>query len=535
MIAIEGKTIGAVFDEATRTWPDAPFLIEPAKTGGAPRILSYAEAAAEVDRLSAALSGAGYGHGHRIATLIGNRPEFFLMRLAMNRLGISIVPVNPDYRAGEIAYLIDDSGADLALAEASRRDLMAAGVAEAESGPPLVLFEDIFAGPPTPAAPPPLAGPPTPATEASLVYTSGTTGRPKGCILSHEAELMYGESYLLIPPPIGLREASERILNPLPLYHVNAGGITFFGVLLSGNAQVIPERFSASNWWRDIRDTGATIFHYLGVIIPVLMADKTVGKADIGALRCALGAGVEPALHDPFEERFGIPLIECWGMTEMCRVLAIAEEPRMTDTRAIGRPRAGLEVRVLDQDGNEVPRGTPGEMCIRHSAETPGKGFFSGYHNKPEATAEAWRGGWFHTGDTVSMDESGMIFFIDRAKNIIRRSGENIAAAEVENCLFEDERVVAVACVAAPDEMRDEEVLACVVLAEETEKSEATARALFDHAFRRLAYFKPPGWIRFMDALPVTGTQKVLKHKIFQPDEDPRAGAFDFRALKRRG
>ncbi|MEM7547727.1 MAG: AMP-binding protein [Pseudomonadota bacterium] len=534
MIDCDGKTIGEVFGEAAARWPDAPFLIAPQQEGGNPVLMTYGDTKAAVDACAARLANAGYGHGHRVALLMGNRPEFFILKLAFAALGISCVPVNPDYRPAELAYLLEDSGADLAVAEDHRADLMRAGIAEAATNPPMVLFEEmaqILAA----LRPVPIEGPPVPETESSLIYTSGTTGRPKGCIISHEAELMYGASYLLIPPPLRLRTGEDRVLNPLPLFHVNAGIITFFGVMLAGAAQVVPERFSMTTWWRDIRDTGSTIFHYLGVIISVIMADKTARKADIGNLRAALGAGVEPALHGPFEDRFGIPLIECWGMSEMCRVLFIAEEPRMIDTRAIGRARTDLECRIVDHHDREVPRGTPGELCIRHSAKTPRRGFFSGYLNKPEATAEAWRGGWFHTGDTMMMDDSGMIFFIDRAKNIIRRAGENIAAAEVENCLFEDPRVTAVACVAAPDDIREEEVLACIVLDDQTEPSEAMARALFDHAFARMAYFKPPGWIRFLDALPVTGTQKVIKHKIFADGEDPREGAFDFRHLKKRG
>ncbi|MEX2520238.1 MAG: AMP-binding protein [Paracoccaceae bacterium] len=535
MIESDGKTIGEVFDEAAARWPEAAFLIAPAPDGGAPRILSYAEAARAVARHAAALAAAGYGHGDRAALLMGNRPEFFLLKLAMSRLGISLVPVNPDYRAGEVAYLIDDSGVDLLLTEAARRDLMEAGLAEAAGSPPLAIFEEMEAGLPRKTGVRREAGPPAPATEASLIYTSGTTGRPKGCVISHEAELMYGAAYLLIPAPVGLREAGERVLNPLPLFHVNAGILSFHAVMLSGNAQIIPERFSGSTWWRDIAATKSTVFHYLGVIISVLMTDKSAGKAEAASLRAAIGAGVEPALHGAFEARFGLPLIEVWGMTEMCRIIAIAEEPRMIDTRAVGRARPDLECRIVDQEGRDAAPGEPGELALRHSAATPRKGFFSGYLNKPEATEEAWLGGWFHTGDTMSMDESGTIFFIDRAKNIIRRAGENIAAAEVENCLFEDERVAAVACVAAPDEIREEEVLACVVLAEGVAADAATARALFDHAFARLAYFKPPGWVRFMAALPVTGTQKVLKHKIFPEGADPRDGAFDFRALKKRG
>lgn len=140
-------------------------------------------------------------------------------------------------------------------------------------------------------------------------------------MLSHETELMYGAAYLNIPPPVGLRETGERALNPLPLFHVNAGILSIFGVILSGNAQIIPERFSALTWWRDIAATGATIFHYLGVIISLLMTDKSAGKAAASGLRAGLGAGLEPALHGAFEDRFGTPLIEIWGMTEMCRRL----------------------------------------------------------------------------------------------------------------------------------------------------------------------------------------------------------------------
>lgn len=532
MIDADGKTIGETWAEAVQRWPEADFLVEPDEAGGAPRAWTYAAANAEVDALATRLAAAGFGPGHRIALLMGNCASFFIIKLACARLGASLVPVNPDYRPSEVAYLIDDSAADLLIVESARADLMRDGVAEADRSPPIFVF-GAGATFPTAEAPPPHAEI-TPATEGCLIYTSGTTGRPKGCVISHEAELMYGASYLIAPAPVGLRTCGDRILNPLPLFHVNAGVITFFGTLLSGNAQIIPARFSASTWWRDCRATKATVFHYLGVVISVLMAETDSGPDDIGAIRVGFGAGVEPALHGAFEERFKTPLVECWGMTEMCRVLVVAEEPRMIHTRAMGRARPDLEVRVVDEDDRDVPPNAPGEMILRHSAATPRKGFFTEYLNKPDATAEAWRGGWFHTGDTVTMDESGMVFFVDRKKNIIRRAGENIAAAEVENCLFEDHRVIAVACVAAPDDIREEEVLACIVLADGVAPSEATARALFDHAFGRLAYFKPPGWIKFMDALPVTGTQKVVKHRIFAPGEDPRDGAFDFRALKKR-
>jgi acyl-CoA synthetase (AMP-forming)/AMP-acid ligase II len=536
MIQIDGRTIDDVFREAVAAWPGAAFLAAPATPTVPTYDITYREANAAVTQIAEALTSAGYGAGTRIALLLGTRPDHYIVKLAANRTGASIVPINPDYCASELAYVLEDSAATLAIADESHAALMRGALAELSVPPHFALFETLNQKLPhaaTPARPAPL----TPQSEASLLYTSGTTGRPKGCILSHEYELMCGDSYRQAGEPIALQINCDRILNPLPAFHINAGIVTFFGALLTGNCLIQPERFSASTWWKDIADTRTTVFHYLGVVISVLLADRTAGPEKLATLRVGFGAGVEPALHVEFEQRFGIPLIECWGMTEMCRVLVVDQEPRMIDTRAMGRPRDGLEVMVVGENDTEVSCGTPGEMVVRHSAETPRKGAFSAYLNKPEATAEAWRGGWFHTGDTVTMDESGMVFFVDRAKNIIRRAGENIAAAEVENCLFEDPRITAVACLAAPDDIREEEVMACIVLTPGTPRNEATARALFDHAFARIAYFKPPGYVLFVDELPVTGTQKVVKHKIFAGGEDPlaRPGIYDFRHLKKRG
>ncbi len=535
MIAIDGKTVDQAFVEAATLWPEAPLVIAP-ESGDAPvRLLSYREMDQAAAALAGALTAAGYGRGLRAAVLVGATPEHYMIKLALNRIGMSCVPVNPDYVASELAYLLEDSGAVLAIASDPYARQMRAGIAAAASDPRFVLFDDMLERlPHAPAQPSVMPGAVSPQDEASLLYTSGTTGHPKGCILSHEYELMVGDTYARCGGMVSLREGQERILNPLPAFHVNAGVLTFFAAMLSGNALIQPERFSASSWWRDIADCGATVFHYLGVVISVLLAEEGTGPEVTANLRFGLGAGVDPSLHGVFEERFGLPLIEVWGMTEMCRMIHCSKEPRQIDTRAMGRAREDLEVRVVDEAGHDVPPGTPGQMLIRHSAATPRKGFFSGYLNKPEATEEVWTGGWFHTGDTVTMDDSGMVFFVDRSKNIIRRAGENIAAAEVENTLFDDPRVVNVACLAVPDPVREEEVMACIVLAPGVPADAATARAIFDAAFARMAYYKPPGWVRFLDELPVTGTQKVVKHKIFGDGEDVFAGAFDLRALKKR-
>lgn len=244
-------------------------------------------------------------------------------------------------------------------------------------------------------------------------------------------------------------------------------------------------------------------------------------------------------MHAQFEERFGLPLVELWGMTEILRVVSDHQAPRQVGTRAFGRAESGLEVFVVDDTGAEVPAGQPGEMWVRHSAATPRKDFFSGYLDDPEATEAAWRGGWFHTGDIVTRDASGMQRFMDRRKNIIRRSGENIAAAEVEALLLTHPLVHQAAVISVPDAVREEEMLACVVLDPTAAAGLAhgdAARTLQDFCLRELVYCKAPGWWWFAHEIPTTGTQKIQKHRIFPAGSDPRAlaGMVDLCRRKKR-
>ena len=528
-------TIFKSFEDICRKTPSAPFLISPSRNQKGMTTFSYQETFEKAYKISTIFSDNGYGNNLRVATLLGSTPAHYIVKLALNKIGVSVVPINPDYSPDETAYLLADSGSVLAICAEHYMKQLKTAIAYKDLSVPIVTYdeiENIHTLKPSSDLGTQVHG----KTEASLLYTSGTTGRPKGCILSHEYELMCGEVYANIGAPISLSFGKDKILNPLPSYHINAGIVTFFAAMLTGNSLIQPERFSISNWWEDINETEATIFHYLGVIIAVLLSDQSATKASLGKLRVGFGAGVEPALHQEFETRFGIPLVECWGMTEMCRVLYNNEEPRQIHTRAMGRPRDDLQVKVVDENDQEVARGKPGEMVVRHSEKTPRAGAFSGYLNKEKETEEAWKNGWFHTGDTVTMDETGMLYFVDRAKNIIRRAGENIAAAEVENCLFEIEFVSKIACIAVKDDIREEEVMACVVLEEDKKKSKEVAEILFNHAIEKMAYFKAPGYILFMDDLPVTGTQKVVKHKIFEPEIDPRnlTGVFNFTHLKKR-
>jgi acyl-CoA synthetase (AMP-forming)/AMP-acid ligase II len=540
MSAHHASTIFAAFMRTAEEAPDHAFLCAPAAPGRAYHPdgveYTYAETRAEALRLRDAYAAAGYGHGHRVALLLENRPEMFFHYLALNALGCGIVPVNPDYRHDELAYQMDHSEADLAVSVPERAGTLEAAARERAKPLPVLSTSAWPAALPRAGAAP-RSGPPTLETECALLYTSGTTGRPKGCVLSNFYMLNGGAWYRDLGGRLAIEHGRERILNPLPLFHMNCLGITGTCVILTAGCLVLPERFSPRRWWPDVVTTRATAIHYLGVMPPLLLNQAPCPEERAHRVRFGLGAGVEPQLHSAFEARFGFPLVEVWGMTETGRILADREEPRQIHTRAFGRPHGGLEARVVDDADRELPRGREGELLVRWGgAEDPRHGFFSGYLKDPRATDEAWRGGWFHTGDTVRHEPDGMLVFVDRKKNIIRRSGENVAAAEVEAVLQAHEAVAQVAVVAVPDEVREEEVMACVVAMPGVEADAALAETLMNWSLGRLAYFKAPGWVLFVESLPTTGTQKVKKTQIFPRGEDPRrrAGAFDLRERKKR-
>lgn len=523
-------TIASLYDafaEASADTPDLDFLATTPSCGGA--VLTYGEADARVEALSARYRARGWGPGHRIALNLGSQPLHFLHFLALNRLGASIVPMNPDHRAAEIRYQLGHARADLVVATAAAAAIV--GPALAPGGPPVVLADDTD----LPQAPPaPRTNPPGLQAEALILYTSGTSGAPKGCVLTNEYVLTVGRWYRDLGGLFTMRRGEERILNPLPAFHMNCGVTSVTTAILTRNCLILPDRFHASTWWQDVAGSRATAIHYLGIMPPALLKQPPGAWDRAHRVRFGLGAGCDPTLHAAFEARFGLPLVEVWGMTETGRFLANNFEPRQTDTRAFGRQSGELEAMVAADDGRPVPDGTPGELLVRCAGPDPRRGFFRGYLDNPEATAEAWRGGWFHTGDVVRRDQTGMFYFVDRRKDMIRRSGENISASEVEAVLAAHPAVARVAVLAVSDEMRDEEVMACVVPAPGTAGTAETAAALVAHALAELAYYKAPGWIAFRDDLPVTSTNKIQKNRIFEGQGDPRERAIDCRDLKKR-
>jgi crotonobetaine/carnitine-CoA ligase len=532
-------TLYDTFLHTVARWGDRPAYCVPPMAGRAYHPdgseMSWNETARGVERMKAIYAAAGYGHGHRVAILFDQRPEFFFHHYALNALGCSVVPINPDYRRDEIQYVVEHSEASLAVTVSNRLDDFHAIAASLGNGLQVVPFEDF---PDALQAPRHAAAPSTPGadTEAALLYTSGTTGRPKGCVLTNEYFLHFGRNYVGQGGRLVMGDGVERMYNPLPLHHANCLSISAPAMLLLGGCLIFPDRFHASTWWKDLVATRATCVHFQGIIPNVLMKLPVVPEEQAHQVRFALCAGVEPTQHEPFEKRFGITLVEMWSMSEAGRIISDCHEPRNIHTRCFGRPASDTEAAVWDDQGREVPAGTPGELVVRHSAATPRRGFFSGYLKNEQATDDAWAGGWFHTGDVVVQDADGFLTFMDRKKNIIRRSGENIAAAEVEAVLTFHEHVRQVAVIAVPDEMRDEEVMACIVVRPPAVPGDALAREIFDWSMARMAYFKAPAYVLFLDSLPTGTSQKVQKIHIFPAGTDPRTlpGVVDLRALKKK-
>jgi acyl-CoA synthetase (AMP-forming)/AMP-acid ligase II/acetyl-CoA acetyltransferase len=493
--------------------------------------LTYGEAHRRVNALASRLQAAGYGPGHRVGVALDNRPEFFLWFLALSQLNASIVPLNAAMSQRELAYL--SGHADLALAVTHQGYAAHVRASLPGAAPLHVIREGDAAIVHAAAARAASSG------EAALLYTSGTTGTPKGCILTNDYFLEIGRLYAGLGGFCRFDPAGDRLATPLPVTHMNALACSFMAMLMTGGCLIQLDRFHPSTWWRSIRAGRATAFHYLGVMPAMLLNSPPSSEDNMAAtVRFAFGAGVDPRHHAAFENRFGVRLIEAWAMTETGAGAWITanREPRHVGQRCFGKAPAGLAYRIVGDSGADVERGLAGELLVKRGGADPRRGFFTGYYKDPTATAQAWADGWFHTGDLVRVGADGSFFFVDRSKNVVRRSGENIAAVEVESALQTHGDVLASAVCPVHDDTRGEEVFAFVVLREGVSSSLETAAGLQARCLRSMAYYKAPGYVAFLAELPQTASQKLARGEIkaLAAAALASARAFDLRNLKKR-
>ena len=505
---------------AAREAPDKPFI----------RMLAGEWTYSEVDRLSDAvavgLQALGVKRGDNVSLMLPNCIEFALAWFALAKLGAVCAPVNTSFRGQTLRSAVDLVESRLMIVHeclwASFTEVHAQLVSinrVVVVGEPV---KDSFAVPWAQLmAPLARSGslpqlPQLPGASFSdlclLLYTSGTTGRSKAAMISNRFVLRHGQGVI-----DGLKLRSDDVLYcPYPMFHLDAAVMTIAPALLLRGVAAIGERFSVSRYWDEMRALKATVFDFMGATITMLWKQPPSQRDREHSAR--LGWGVPlPEWTPEFEARFGCRLVELYGSTEVGGIIYTPQdEPRRTGS--CGKVLGPWEVALIDDDGFAVAVGTPGELVVRSMEPSV---LMTGYWGMPEATLAAFRNQWFHTGDVLKQDADGWLYFLGRRKDIVRRRGENISAAEVEMEIELHPDVLECAVVGVPSDMTEEDVMACVVL---HSASTLSPRALTDWCATRMARFMVPRYVLMLPSLPKTPTDKIEK---FRLQEQGASAAWD--------
>jgi long-chain acyl-CoA synthetase len=472
------------------------------------RDITYRELDERSNRVANGLLKLGVRKGDRVCILMDNSPEFYEAYFGIIKIGAIAGPVNCWWQTGEIQYLLNDSGAVVLFCDHAYRghvDKILDGtpalkhVIEREATDDRFLkFED----------PQALAAELAPVEialddVAMIVYTSGTTGNPKGVLLTHGNILTNSWQASLLANI----DENDVIMCFLPLFHVNGLVITGTSPLSKGSQIILRRNFSASEFWECVAKYRVSIFSGVPTVYQILLNTPGFEGVDVSSLRYGVcGAAPMPVeAIRKFEETFNMIIIEGYGLTEGTAGATANPIDGVRKIGSIGIPFAESEIRLLDEQDREVPQGEVGEICVK------GDHVMKGYFNKPEETAQTLRGGWLHTGDMAYKDEEGYLFIVDRKKEMIIRGGENIYPKELEGIIYRHPQVMEVAVVGAPDPIYGEEVMACLVL--------HPGQALTDEAFKEwcranMASYKVPKYVDIRTALPKNILGKILKKEL---------------------
>jgi carnitine-CoA ligase len=502
------NTIIDLVRDACRRDPDRPLLIFEDKL-----TVTRRDLAVRIERFADALRER-IQPGDMVAIILDNRAEFMIAWLAVVALRATLVSVNPDVKEHDARHVLGDSAAVLAIISPGHRALI-----DAVRGDCPALRDVVVVGDNEPdGLPGPESGTRFSLDDAAcerddvtnVYYTSGTTGPPKGCMVGHEWWLRTVDVDLRLHP----KGTDDRMLCCLQFYYADPGW-QVLAALRCGGAVVVMRRFSVSRFWNVVRSTAVT--EILGIAsIPALLLKAEPSPADRDhQVKRALQVAVAANLHREMTDRWGFPWVDGYGITEgnfVTRVpLDLAEE--MVGSGSIGIAVPEMMIRLIDDDGHDVQPGATGEFLLS------GPGLMLGYLNRPEATAEVLKDGWFRTGDLGRQDERGLYYFVGRKKDIIRRSGENLAASEVEEVLRGHPKVLEVAVIGVPDDLRGEEVKAFILPVEGQSPATIAPEELVAWCEARLARYKVPRYIEYRTTdFPRTPSLRVQKTLLRTPE-----------------
>lgn len=485
--------------------PDKTFLFS--ETDG--RRFSYSEFHEAVVRAARMLAAHGIGKGDAVGLLMPNSTEYIIGYLACWKLGAIAGPINSLLKAEEVAYLLADSEAKALLVHSEFTPMIDGIRNTLPSLRSVIQFDDELAATSEFAAD--LAGGTGETSdvdldsEAIIIYTSGTTGKPKGCLLTHGNLIANARQ---ITGWLGFT-AADRLLTIMPLFHMNAVSVTTMSALYAGGSTVVSPKFSASRFWQIISDYEITSFGSVATMLSMLLStypDGVPAGLNTDQLRFAMcgSAPVPSEILKRFEETFNCLVIEGYGLSEStCRSTFNPPDERRRPG-SCGMP-IGNKMKVVDDEDREVANGELGEIVLR------GENILKGYYKNDQATATAFRNGWFHTGDVGYRDADGFFYIVDRKSDMIIRGGENIYPREIDEVLYQHPAVAGAATIGIPDPLYGEEVAAFVILKPEMKANEAE---LIDHCRLHLADFKCPKVIRLVEAIPKGPTGKLLKREL---------------------
>jgi crotonobetaine/carnitine-CoA ligase len=479
------------------------------------RTYSFAEIDSLSNRFAHGLAAMGVGPGTAVATMLDNSADCIAIFYAVMKVQALLVPLNTGLKGEFLRHQLADSSAILAICEADYADRFEAVLGEVPALANLLIRDgaDGLAGIVSDSTAP-LSGRPKPSDIAMLLYTSGTTGLSKACMIGHG----YIARYIGNLEYSARLSPAERLYTAAPLFHVGALGMALTSPIC-GNRLVLERRFTVQGFWPEIRRSGATVTNIVGAMIPLLAQapDSADSRACHGQLKYNLGMPFTPDLTRIWQERFGMTRAynSGFGMSEACLIF-ITPPDETPPPGSSGKAAPDMDVRMMDDDGNECPPGVAGEMVVRPMA--PGI-MFSGYWNRPEETAKAFENLWFHTGDIGYLDADGWFYFVDRKKDYIRRRGENISTFELEAVFRKHPALADVAVHAVPSELTEDDVkLTAVLHAPGTANEEDICRWAED----KVPFFALPRYIEFRTALPYNASAKALKYKLREEGVTPQ-------------